>query len=633
MFPVGIFPVGVWLIFTIYGCAPSPDAKSPDTVTTEKVSTPMPSPETAAPGNRPAAETAPPEARPQTPSEARSAETRAKAPTAPATEKTASETTDPSDIHRQAPRKSEPDTADIIPDVARPDDRWRMKSSETTPRDTDAAYPGQADRQADRWTDAETLDAVRPETAFGPAHDVSPEMASPRAARPLPATPLNLNIQDEDLRLILRMMARIAEQSMMISQSVSGTVSISIHNKPWDAVFLGLLKTYGLTYRWEGDIIRVMTIEDMNKELQWLDIEEEKRTKTLALQAAEPLLTRVIPIDYADAQEIRTMFEDLMTDAEGKKIGRVLMDKHTNSLVINAREKDVDRLAELARALDRPTAQIRIEARIVEAAGDTARELGVEWGGLASAKRGDTRFWLAPGVSTSQTATDTGTGGTGGTGTGTSQNLLESLAPGLIQRLPAVTAQESGLLIGFLASQGDDLLQLQLTALESEGKINILSSPSISTLDNQTAVIESGREVPFQTVEDDEVNVEFKKAVLRLEVTPHVIYGSGDANRMKMKIVTHKDELDFSNTVEGNPTVLTKRADTTIMLADGQTTVIGGLRRENDSFSESGVPVLKDIPLLGRIFKRKSNSSLKEEILIFITPRIIYEGDQGAEGG
>ena len=162
---------------------------------------------------------------------------------------------------------------------------------------------------------------------------------------------------------------------------------------------------------------------------------------------------------------------------------------------------------------------------------------------------------------------------------------------------------------------------MQLSALQREGKLNILSSPSITTLDNQSALIESGDEVPFQTVENGEVNIEYKKAVLSLEVTPHVIEG----NTLKLNILTSKDELDFTRTVSGNPTIITKKAETNVIVYDGQTTVIGGLNKETHNDVESGVPGLKNLPLLGYLFKGSGQTNKMEDVLIFITPHILGE--------
>jgi type IV pilus assembly protein PilQ len=163
------------------------------------------------------------------------------------------------------------------------------------------------------------------------------------------------------------------------------------------------------------------------------------------------------------------------------------------------------------------------------------------------------------------------------------------------------------------------LLSAQLSALQDKGMLNILSSPSITTLDNQTAFIESGEDIPFQTVEDGEVNVEFKKAVLSLKVTPHVI----DNRTLKMYINVHKDEADFTRQVLGNPTILTRNAETNIIQLNGQTIVIGGLSEETSARSDTGVPFLEDIPGLGYLFKRKSTDDRLEDLLIFITPHIL----------
>jgi len=187
---------------------------------------------------------------------------------------------------------------------------------------------------------------------------------------------------------------------------------------------------------------------------------------------------------------------------------------------------------------------------------------------------------------------------------------------------PAAIEGAAGMSLGYMFENvGRNLLTVQLTALQQEGKLNILSSPSITTLENQTAFIESGEKVPIQTVEDGEVNIKYEDAVLRLEVTPHVI----DKNFLKLKILTNKDELDFTRTVAGNPTIITKKAETTVMLSHGQTTVIGGLNKERVSETESGVPFLKDIPGLGWLFRSRASTNAMEEVLIFITPYILEE--------
>ncbi|MDY6974323.1 MAG: type IV pilus secretin PilQ, partial [Thermodesulfobacteriota bacterium] len=265
-----------------------------------------------------------------------------------------------------------------------------------------------------------------------------------------------------------------------------------------------------------------------------------------------------------------------------------------------------------------PTPQIRIEAHIVETSKDTARELGIQWGGLYHGTGGDSNYWLTPGANT---------GGVIG------ESLSEGIDPtsGMAVDFPAALGG-TGLTLGFIFEKLDKyVLDVQLSALQNEGKVDILSRPSITTLDNQPAMIESGKEVPYQTTEgagaDKEVKIEWKKATLRLEVTPYVI----DGKTLKMEIKINKDELDFANKVEGNPTIITKKAETSVVLFDGQTTVIGGLSKEITTDSESGVPLLKDVPLFGYLFKGKGKANEMDELLIFITPHILKQ-QTAAEG-
>ncbi|HDI78549.1 MAG TPA: type IV pilus secretin PilQ, partial [Desulfobacteraceae bacterium] len=256
--------------------------------------------------------------------------------------------------------------------------------------------------------------------------------------------------------------------------------------------------------------------------------------------------------------------------------------------------------------------QILIEANIVEANRETAKELGVQWGGLYHNVGEDINYWITPGAST---------------GNISDRPLGEALDPttGIAANFPISkdisNPSESWFTIGYLSQKlGRYILNFQLQALQREGKLNILSSPSITTLDNHMALIESGVEVPVQTVSaEGNIEIEWKKAVLKLEVTPHVI----GKEYIKLKIVTYKDELDFSNPVNNNPTIITKKAETNIILKDGQTAVIGGLSKETRTHSESGIPGLKDLPLLGSIFKSIGKSKTMEDILIFITPHII----------
>ncbi|MFC1798549.1 type IV pilus secretin PilQ [Thermodesulfobacteriota bacterium] len=416
----------------------------------------------------------------------------------------------------------------------------------------------------------------------------------------LPTNKISLTMHDIDLAVLLRAMAKAADQNIMINEKVEGKANINITEAPWDQVFLGILRTHGLTYSWEGSIIRIMTLEDMEQ-----DLKRESQKK--GFKMVEPLKTLVVKISYTEAKKMRENLETFLSkNDEGQPLGSVMVDEHTNSLIIQAIQEDIDEIVQLIEDLDRPIPQILIEAHVVEASKTTAMQLGVQWGGLS--KNG---FWVTPGLNSS------------GVLGGTVDTPIDPTS-GFASNFPAQDVTNTlGMTIGFAVQDvGSSVLAAQLSALQKDGKLNILSSPSITTLDNHEALIESGSEIPYQTVEDGEVKIEFKKAVLSLIVTPHVI----DGETLKLLIKTRNDEVDETRATEsGNPALTTKVAETNVLLFDGQTTVIGGLSKIKTLRNVSGVPALKDIPLLGWLFKTNEDADEFEDLLIFITPHVLKE--------
>ncbi len=411
--------------------------------------------------------------------------------------------------------------------------------------------------------------------------------------KPLPTKRVTMKMYDVDVGVLIRTLARAADQNIMINEKVKGKANLNIINAPWDQVFKGILRTHGLAYSWEGDIIRILTVEDMEQDLQ-------REAHERGLKLVEPLSTRIVQVNYAEAKGLKENLEKFLSvNKDGKTIGSVMVDEHTNSLIVQAIQSDIDRMIPLVQELDRPTPQILIEAHIVEATRNTARELGVQWGG----QYGHT----SSGGNVTHSVSPTGI-------TPTTDYAVNFPTP--------TNLADMGMQLGYVAQNlAGDILTIQLSALETEGKLKILSSPSITTIDNQEATIESGTEVPYQTVEDGEVKIEYKKAVLSLKVVPHVIGGE----TLTMNIITKKDELDFANSVAGQPAITTKSAETNVVLRDGETTVIGGLSKEKKDDRVDGVPGLKDIPLLGWFFKGTQKQSEMEDLLIFITPYILEE--------
>jgi type IV pilus assembly protein PilQ len=468
----------------------------------------------------------------------------------------------------------------------------------------------------DKWkTKAETSKGISPAAPKPLAEQ--PQIIKPKAPpvsakieekkqKPLPTRTLSLKMTNIEVAVVLRALARASDQNIIVSEQVSGKININITQAPWDQVFLGILRTHGLSYAWEGEIIRIMTADDMEE-----DIKRQVRQRELIL--TEPPLTRIVPIKFSSANNLKDNLEKFLTvDKDGKPIGSILVDEHTNSLIIQAIRNDMTSIISVIEQLDKPTPQVLIEAYIVEANKDVARELGIKWGGLARTGS-DNKFGIATG---SNNALD-----------GATIDSAVNPSAGTVVDLPArALSGFDPFTLGLVYQNvGDLLLTAQLSALQDKGKLNILSSPSITTLDNQTAYIESGQDIPFQTVEDGEVNVEYKKAVLSLRVTPHVI----DDKTLKLYINVHKDEADFSQTVLGNPTIITKNAETNVIQLDGQTIVIGGLNKETTARSDTGVPYLEDIPGLGYLFKRKSTADQLEDLLIFITPHILEPPSEG----
>ncbi len=437
---------------------------------------------------------------------------------------------------------------------------------------------------------------------------ISPQDALTEPLRPLPERKITMKMHQAGVAVLLRALARSVNLNMMINENVTGKISINVIDARWDQVFTAILKSRGLTYEWEGDIIRIITAEDRKRNLENLEAQEKIMAKKREMEMQAPLVTKIIPIDFASAEKLKASVEKVLsTKKPGEPVGFVMVDSHTNSLIVQASPTDIKRIVPLITELDRPTPQILIEAFIVETTNQTARELGVEWGGLY--QNVDGNYWITPDPSAAISNATLGTG----------LNPAAGTAVNFPANLGNANQTGTGLTLGLITEGADRILSFQLSALEEEGKLNILSSPSITTLDNRKATIESGSEIPIQIVESDNVEVVYKSAVLSLEVTPHVIQG----NALKLEIRTTKDEVGTVSTVNQYPTIITKKASTNVILFDGQTTVIGGLKKNTEQNNEAGVPLLWKIPLLGNLFKNQSKRDQMEDLLIFITPHIL----------
>ena len=407
--------------------------------------------------------------------------------------------------------------------------------------------------------------------------------ATPEPASPAPkytGHPVSLDFQGADLRTVLRTFAEISGLNIVIDPSVTGSVDVALRDVPWDQALDIILRANKLGYSIDGTIVRIAP-------LGVLSDEEGQRLKLMEAQAlAGELKVVTRALSYAKAEDLKKLLEDTVLS----KRGAIQIDPRTNTLIINDLPDRLGRASELITSLDVAQPQVEIEARIVETSRTFARQLGVEWGFMATAK------------------TDGGAlrGAAAGAAFGVPGNPAVSLpVPGAPNALAVALA-------------GKVNLDLALSALESQGQGRILSTPRVSTQNNVEAEITQGIQIPIQTVANNTVTVTFKDAALTLKVTPQITA----ANTVIMQISVENASPDFSRQVNNIPPIDTQRANTRVLVNNGETTVIGGIYKSREQTTEDRTPGLHRIPLLGWLFKRDTVSDENRELLIFITPKI-----------
>jgi type IV pilus assembly protein PilQ len=408
-----------------------------------------------------------------------------------------------------------------------------------------------------------------------------------------------LDFQDADINDILRLIAEVGKVNIIAGGDVQGKITTRMTDVPWDQALDVILKINGLAQERSGNIIRVAPLEKFTNERQ-----ERLKAQITEVQA-EPLVTRIVPANFAAAKDLRPNLEKLLS-----RRGTIIIDARTNTMIITDTQASLDAVLALIEKLDRPTPQVMIEARIVESSRDFTRELGIQLG-LAYSQITDRTFPNRIDVRGGIPAT----GNTGG--------LTPPRAPAnFLLDLPAAVALGNGGAIGFsLARIGGAILDAQLSALERSGRGKIISSPKIATLDNTEAQIQSGRKIPVATVSAEGTKTEFVDASITLKVTPHVTPNEF----IGMKITATKNEADFTQQVNGIPTITTREANTDMLVKDGDTVVIGGLYRRTIQSNRSGVPGLSNIPVIGWLFRKERQQDDSDELLIFLTPRIIRQ--------
>ncbi|OZY87987.1 fimbrial protein [Cellvibrio mixtus] len=438
---------------------------------------------------------------------------------------------------------------------------------------------------------------------------------------------LSLDFQDIEVRAVLQIIADFTDLNLVASDTVQGRITLRLQNVPWDQALEMVLKNKGLDKRQVGNVLMVAPAAEIAER------ERQEITTKKQLEELAPLRTEYIRVRYANAKE---MFELFRGDSGGGRSGggggrggnqstgsvlsergQGVVDERTNSIIITDTAERIEAFKRLVDQIDIPIRQVMIEARVVIANTDFQRELGVRWGGIGyNEKSGDRIIDFA--------GSREGLDDTGGTSPrdwfvsdpadGKSFDLNEANVVDLAVANPYASAA-----IGILTD--NTYLDLELSALENSGYAEIVSQPKVITSDKQLAIIKTGKEIGYQeTAPSGGTTTGFREAVLKLEVTPQIT----PDNRIIMDLIVWKDSIG-QNTPSGVPTVDITRLETKVLVNNGQTVVLGGVFSLEGTKGENKVPVLGDIPYLGRLFKKTVDNQFKTELLIFVTPKLMSD--------
>lgn len=424
---------------------------------------------------------------------------------------------------------------------------------------------------------------------------------------------IDLDLKDADIHNILRLLADVGRVNIVTADDVSGNVTIRMRNVPWDQALDVVLQAKGLGMVRSGNLIRVAPLATLQKERE-LRLAAAKQEYELT-----PLETRLIPVSYAQAEELQARAKDLLSPR-----GSIAVDERTNVLIARDIAGSLNNIEELVRSLDTQTPQVLVEARIVEATSRYLRDIGIQWGG-------DATFSEATGNPTG-IAFPSKVGIAGGNydqntnSRGLSPFLGNVPQPNFAVNLPAATGTGQGGALGFSLGSLDNNFNIgiRLSAAEASGLLRIVSSPRILTLDNRDARISQGTLIPFSQISAQGVQTTFQEAKLQLLVRPHV---TADGS-VSMHVKINRDEPDFNQTsARGDPTILKREAETDLLVMDGHTAVIGGIYTRNTGRNLDQVPFFGDIPILGVLFQRRRASDTRNELVIFLTPRIVNRAE------
>ncbi len=401
---------------------------------------------------------------------------------------------------------------------------------------------------------------------------------------------ISIETNSMNVRDALRFVAEEGGVNMVLADNIKGNVSLKLRDIPWDQAFVVIMKAKDLGYVRQGNVLRVATMEDLQKE------EEAAIKLTTDRIKVEPLAVKVFTVNYAKVEDLATRIKDFVSER-----GKVVGDPRTNTVVVTDVRQSLDRISQLIQNLDSQPPQVLIEGRIIEATDSFERQIGINWGFTGSPVK-----------------------------VGTSKQGDVNLKPSLtINPNPQTSAMANSLSfqMGTLDIFGQ--LSAQLALAENENKIKILASPRIVTLSNEKAQIKEVIKQPYaqRTIQNGVIteSVQFQDINLGLEVTPQI---TSDASVI-MKINVQRDLL--GEAVNNVSSIEHREADTKVMVKNGQTSVIGGVYQNDSNIQSNGVPWLKDIPVLGTLFRYKDTKTRRTELMIFLTPRIVAAGSDSSE--
>jgi type IV pilus assembly protein PilQ len=450
--------------------------------------------------------------------------------------------------------------------------------------------------------DAGSGQAIQP--AVNLAAEQKAQMAQAPAASGSKYTgePISVNLKDVDLKDFFRLIHEISGLNVVLDPQVKGTLTIVLDDVPWDQALDIVLKNNDLSRQLEGNILRIATVETLKKEA------ENRRAQIEAEALAVDKVTITRFLSYAHSKDVVPTLKKFISQR-----GDVVADDRTNALIISDIPAALPQIDRIIQQMDRKTQEVEIEARVVAATRAFARDIGTQlgfgWGNGPSAVGG------VQGVGTTPTAVSGLTPqyiitGTGSATSGTQIPLFSNLG---------ATGPTSGL--QFLNATNNMRIDFLLTMAESRGLLKVLSRPRVVTQNNIQAVVKQGVRVPIVTTAqlNGPPTTTYVDAFLRLTVTPQIT----SEGTIFLNVDVENTLPDFGTTVLGNPTLITQQATTQVLVTDGGTVVIGGVIQTQNSLSISQVPLLGDIPYLGNLFKHRTVKTSDQELIFFITPRII----------